>query len=220
MPVDQFELIRRVLSVLSGVFVFLFYVAVARDALRKIITPNPTSWLIWSLNDSLILFASLSAGAFNTLAVPLVYSIFGWFVVAAALRNKRRRPNRLETFCLVGAAVGWFCFLLSFGSFVSLLISVAVNTIGAAPTIIRVSRDPAAERFRPWLLVWIGSALSLASLERWDVSLILFPIDSLILCSLVLLFICRGGAVGGASRSPRRDIKGSGQIFQLNGAAF
>lgn len=199
---EHIELIRLVFSVLSGVFVFLFYVAVARDAHRKVITPNPTSWLIWSFNDTLILCASWSAGAFNTLAVPLVYSIFGWFVVAAAIRNERRRPNRLEMFCLVGAAVGWLCYLLSFGSFISLLISVAVNTIGAAPTIIRVSRDPAAERFRSWIFVWIGSVLSLASLEKWDVALILFPIDSLAICSLVIFYICRVGS-SGARRGSR-----------------
>jgi len=189
---DHFELIRRVFSVLSGLFVFLFYLAVARDALRKVITPNPVSWLIWSLNDTLILCASWSAGAANTLAVPLVYAIFGWFVVAAAIRNERHRPSYLEIFCLSGAVVGWFCYLLSFGSFISLLISVAVNTIGAAPTIIRISRNPAAERFRSWILVWIGSALSLASVERFDVTLALFPVDSLLICSLVILFICRG----------------------------
>jgi hypothetical protein len=94
---DHFELIRRVFSVLSGLFVFSFYLAVARDALRKIITPNPVSWLIWSLNDTLILCASWSAGAANTLAVPFVYAIFGWFVVAVALRNKRHRPSPLES---------------------------------------------------------------------------------------------------------------------------
>lgn len=191
MSPNDLELFRATLSILSGLFVFVFYGAILREALKKIITPNPVSWLIWSLNDALILFASWSAGAWNTLAVPLIYAIFGWFIVIAALRNERRMPNTIETICLAGAVLGWVCYLLSFGSFTSLVIAITVNTLGGVPTMIRLVKNPRAERFRSWILVWIGSALSLASLEQFQPVFFLFPVNSLVLTSVIILLMLR-----------------------------
>jgi len=103
---DHFELMRRAFSVLSGLFVFLFYIAVARDALRKVATPNPVSWLIWSLNDTLILCASWSAGCGKYPCRSVGLRNF-WLVRCSRCHTKRATQTELLRNFLPLGRRGW-----------------------------------------------------------------------------------------------------------------
>jgi hypothetical protein len=182
-------LFQHTLSILSGLLAFLFYLSIARDALGGKAAPNPVSWFIWTLNDSLILSASFSAGGRNTLAVPFVYALFGWFVFFTALKNHRRPPTILESFCLTGALAGWVSYLASLGTLIALIVAVSVNTLGSFPTISGLISGKGKEQVRSWILIWLASLCSLASLEYYRFELFLFPVDSFIITSTVLSLI-------------------------------
>lgn len=179
------EFFQHILAILSGVFALSFYFAIARDALRRTSRPNATTWFIWSLNDTLVMIASVASGARNTLAVPAVYAVFGWLIFGIALGNERRRPTRLELICLTGAALGWICYFTADSAIFALVLAVAVNCIGGLPTIATLRLDPAAECQNSWLLIWISGALSLASVEHYSFALTLFPATSFFLSSVI-----------------------------------
>jgi hypothetical protein len=189
------QILQVALAIASGLLALIFYAIVFRDALNRTIVPNSVSWLIWSLNDTLIFFASLSAGARNTLVVPLVYAIFGWLIFFAALKNERRAPDRGEITCLVGATVGWIAYLIDLGPLISLMIAVLVNAIGAFPIAHRVWNDPKAERSDAWSVILVSSILSLASLERLSPELLLFPLSSTLICAVIVALTLRSAGI-------------------------
>ena len=179
------------LAILSGIFALAFYYDVFTDALKGKIKPNPSSWFIWSLNDSLILVASWSAGAYNTLVVPFVYAIFGWAILAVTIKNNPSKLSLIEIVCLTGSTVSWVLYFLIPNPLYSLIIAVIVNAIGCLPTMAGLWRDPKRESFRSWSLLLVASILSITSLEHYKFALLLFPISSLILIVVINLLILR-----------------------------
>jgi hypothetical protein len=164
----------------------LFYLQTARGAVRGELQPNPTSWLIWSCNDTLILVGSLSMGAWNTLWVPLVYAVLGWFIFALALRNDRRSPSPLEWLCLLGACFGWVAYFWE-GGLWAIVLGSLVNSVGCIPTIKGALYAPEKESLPVWFLIWFSVFFMSLSCERFEFSLVLFPVSSFVNVSAVLV---------------------------------
>lgn len=180
-----------IFAILSGIFALAFYCDVFRDTIRGRIKPKPSSWFVWSLNDSLILVASWSVGAINTLVVPLVYAVFGWAILAASIKNNYGKLSLIEVVCLLGSIISWSLYLGVPNPFYSLLIGVFVNALGCIPTIVGLWRNPENESLRSWSLLLFASIFSVASLEHYKLELLLFPITSLLLIVIINLLIAR-----------------------------
>ena len=182
-------LIKSVASIAAALFALAFYWSICASAYQRRIQSNPVSWFIWSLNDSLIVAVSLALGARNTLSVPVVYAIFGWIIFGISIKNDRRNISRLEWTCLIGAVLSWIAFLLSIDRFLILLLGVFVNTLGAIPTIAQLFRKSDSQKFAAWMLIWAASVFSIISAEQLTASLVLFPVDSFLISSTILLLI-------------------------------
>ena len=181
---------QEALGILSGLLAFIFYIQVFCQTLTGRIRPNPTSWFIWTFNDTLILAGSLSVGAWNSLWVPLVYSVFGWFVFVAALRSDRRLPTSLEWGCLVGSLCGWGVYFFTH-AFWSIVVGSLVNSLAAIPTMRNAFKEPQRESLGAWVLISTSLFLMFLSIERLEVSLWLFPITSLLNCGVIVAGLIR-----------------------------
>jgi hypothetical protein len=177
---------QSIFGILSGVLALLFYVQTARGAVSGKLRPNPTSWVIWSFNDTLILVGSLSLGAWNTLWVPIVYAVLGWFIFALALRNDKRPPSRLEWACLLGACVGWIAYFVEGGVWAIVLGSL-VNSVGCIPTIRSAYHAPEKESLPVWFLIWFSVLFMSLSCERFEFWLLVFPVSSLLNVSAIIV---------------------------------
>ena len=191
--------IQGVLGILSGLLALLFYIQVFRQTLTGRIRPNPTSWFIWTFNDTLILAGSWSLGAWNSLWVPLVYSVFGWFVFLAAARNDRRLPSQLEWGCLIGSLCGWGVYLFTH-AFWSIVVGSVVNSLAAVPTMRNAFKEPQRESLGAWILISTSLLFMVLSIERLEVSLWLFPIGSLLNCTVIVAGLIRGRTRRATSR--------------------
>jgi hypothetical protein len=181
---------QETLGIISGLLAFIFYVQVFYQTLSGQIRPNPTSWFIWTFNDTLILAGSWSVGAWNSLWVPLVYSVFGWFVFIAAARSDRRPLTTLELSCLIGSLCGWGAFFFTHALW-SIVIGSVVNSLAAIPTIRIAFREPQRESLSAWVLVSVSVVCMLLSSERLELSLLLFPVDSIVNCSVIVFGLLR-----------------------------
>lgn len=176
---------QSILGMLSGFLALLFYVQTARGTVNGTLRPNPTSWVIWSFNDTLILVGSLALGAWNTLWVPIVYAVLGWFIFALALRNDRRPPSPLEWACLCGACVGWVAYFVE-GGLWAIVLGSLVNTVGCIPTIRTALCEPEKESLSVWFLIWFSVLFMSLSCERMEFSLLVFPVSSLVNVSAIV----------------------------------
>ena len=181
---------QTTLGIISGLLAFLFYVQVFRQTVTGRIRPNPTSWFIWTFNDTLILVGSWSVGAWNSLWVPLVYSVFGWFVFMAAARSDRRVLTPLERGCLIGSLFGWGAFFFTHALW-SIVAGSIVNSLAAIPTMRTAFRDPQRESLGAWVLISASLLCMFLSIERLEVSLWLFPVSSLVNCAVIIVGLTR-----------------------------
>lgn len=202
---------QSVFGVLSGLLALLFYAQTARGAVSGKVQPNPTSWLIWSFNDTLILAGSLSLGAWNTLWVPIVYAVLGWGIFALALRSDKRAPNRSESLCLLGACAGWVAYFYEGGVWAIVLGSL-VNCIGCLPTIRAALQAPEKESLSAWILIWFSVFCMSLSCERLEFSLLLFPVSSVVNVSVIVAAILwhlpSKSSAGGCVRDTRERRAG------------
>ena len=182
-------------SILSGLLAFTFGLFMIWEGIHGKSKLNATSWLIWVLNDIVILIGSFHAGAINTLIVPIVYTVLGLIILTLALRYHWQPLGKLEKLCLALAGVGWVMLFMTQNPLLALSLGVVVNTLGTLPTLIRLKRDPHAEPFLPWFLNWLSSIFSILSLECLSLELLLFPVDVFLLSGLVVWFITRRAKV-------------------------
>lgn len=178
------------LGILSGLLAFLFYLQVFRQTLIGRTRPNPTSWFIWTFNDTLILACSWSLGAWNSLWVPLVYSVFGWFIFAVAVRKDKRLPTPLEWVCVVGSVLGWGAYL-STHAFWSIIVGSMVNSLAAIPTMRNAFQEPQRENLGAWMLISTSLLCMCLSIERFEVSLWIFPASSFLNCVVIVIGLAR-----------------------------
>lgn len=182
---------QLIASALSGFLVFIFGMFMIWESVKGRAKLNATSWLIWVLNDVVILIGTLRAGASNTLIVPLLYTVLGALILTMALRYHWQPLGSLEKVCLALAALGWILLFMTKDPLFALSLGVVVNTLGTLPTLIRLKKNPYAEPFLPWFLNWLSSLFSIMSVERLNLELLLFPVDVFLLSGLVVLMISR-----------------------------
>jgi len=93
--------------------------------------------------------------------------------------------------CLLSAAFGIFLWWYFSSPLPALYISVAVDFIGALPTIKKSYLDPAGENRLSWILFWIANTINLFALQEWNLAMALYPIYMFLITgalSLILIF--------------------------------
>lgn len=179
------------LGLLAGfvtLLAFLFYI---RDAIDRKSRPNRATWIIWTVLSMVISASYYAAGARDTIWAALGFTIGQAAVALVSLRYGTPGWSALDKACLAGAAMGMAAWALSGSAFLALLIAMAVDFIGAIPTIRKALREPDSESRAGWILFGIGNILNVLAIERWTPEIAIFPIYFLLVNGIILALSLR-----------------------------
>lgn len=179
-------MIERYFGYLSGVLAFLFYWKIIRSITSGETRPSRTSWIIWTVNDVLLLGSSYAVGVRNTIWLPLVYAFCSALCLFLCFKHDKRPLSYLDITCLVTSALAWLIWGYFNSPLLALILGVFVNSLGTVPTLYKLYYDPQSESSSIWALIVLAAVAQILALERYTFALMLFPVNTLLLSATIL----------------------------------
>jgi hypothetical protein len=146
------------------------FCVMARAILLGSVRPNQCSWLIWSVVATLAAAGSWQAGATWPLGGAVMNAVGCFGVLLLSLRHGEFAANRVDTTCLLAAALGLAAWLGTDDPVLGLVLFLAADACGALPTIRNVLVDPARESAAGWALLAAAGCAAVLSVEpqQWS----------------------------------------------------
>jgi hypothetical protein len=163
-------------GILAGVLSLLGFIPYVTTTLAGKNKPNRASWLIWGVLSVILLTSYKSAGATHALWLSGANVLGMGLVVGLSFKYGEGGFTPLDVSCLIAAFIGMLCWGYFHSPLPALYTSVAVDAIGAIPTVKKAYLNPAHENYPTWLLFWAANTLNLFALDDWRLALSLYPI--------------------------------------------
>jgi hypothetical protein len=195
----------------------LGFALMARAILRGAVHPNQFSWLIWSIVATLAALSSWQAGATGPLAGAAMNAMGCVAILLLALRHGSFARNRVDTSCLVVAAVGVAGWLLSNDPAIGLVLFLGADACGAVPTIRNVLVDPARESVTGWAILALAGGAAVLSVEpgqwvwswsgfgHWGGAVYVALVNLSVSLSILLVRLARAAPAAPAAAGPDAD---------------
>ncbi|OGT55391.1 MAG: hypothetical protein A3F14_01780 [Gammaproteobacteria bacterium RIFCSPHIGHO2_12_FULL_43_28] len=185
------EQIQEMLGITAGVLALVGYIPYIISILRGKTRPNRATWLIWTVIGGLLAFSYIAEGDFHTIWLPLGYFLGPFITVLLSIRYGYAIWTRLDTFCIIAAAVSIIPWLLSHDAIMTLLINVAIDSTGAIPTLVKTFKEPDTEDFTAWTIFFIANTIEVIAVSNWNLAIV-YPLYLFLLAGTMVAFILRG----------------------------
>lgn len=175
MEVDRF----LITGALAGVITFIAFIFYGYDTLKGISSPNPATWVVWWVEGVLILSSSWEGGARETL-IPTVVAQIGFSVMVLLLWKYGAKWSVLDKRCLVAALLSVIPWIITNDPVWTLMITLAIDLLGAWPTWKKAYHDPSSEGALPgkiaWALFALASIVNVFAINNlWDPYVAVYP---------------------------------------------
>lgn len=166
----------------SGILVAISVIPYAWRTWQKKISPNITSWGLWSAIGLALLLTYLSSGA----EANVWPAVFGFTnptlitILALIKKGERTRFNRLEWTCVAicFVSLGMWAFVRNDKTLAqyALYVAIIADSCAAIPTIAFVIKHPDQDRPFPWVMFAVAYILALFAISEHTVANYILPI--------------------------------------------
>ncbi len=178
--------LRASIGFVAGLLALTAYFPYVINALSGKNRPNRATWLIWNILGIVLLASYYSVGATDTLWIPLFNQAGFLAVLLVSVKHGEGGWDGIDRWCLGGAALGLISWA-AFGSPLSaLLISIAVDMMGAIPTLKKALEDPAHEDRLAWIIFLAANTLNLFAISEWSLRIAAYPAYLFVLCLVMV----------------------------------
>ena len=181
----------EMIGVIAGILAIGGYIPYIYSIFAGKTRPNRATWFIWTIVGGLLAFSYMAEGDQNSIWLPLGYFLGPLMVAILSLRYGYAEWTRLDTFCIVAAAISIVPWILSDNATMTLLINLAIDSTGAIPTLVKTYREPETEDFTAWMIFFIANTLQLFAISMWNLAA-LYPVYLFLLAGSIVVFICKG----------------------------
>lgn len=180
----------QVYSFLSIALTVVSFVPYVRSIHRGQTRPHVFSWVIWALTTLIVFFAQLAdrggAGAWPT-GVSGVITVY---VAALAYWKNPKDPITRMDWIFFGVCLAtlplWYW---TRDPFWAVVVLTTVDTLGFGPTFRKVYHSPQAERLSFYAILIVRNLLSIAALEHFSWTTILFPAVVSLVCVVFIAVV-------------------------------
>jgi hypothetical protein len=180
------------IGAIAGVFALVGFIPYWWAIWQGKTRPNRATWWIWSIVGIAIALSYRSAGADATIWVPITYVIGPLVTSLLGIKFGEGGWTKLDRICLVGVGIGSILWGVCRSPTLALGINIAIDFLGAIPTIHKSFRHPDSEDKLAWGLFTIANALNMLAIDRWRWQIAIYPIYMFLLCATISIFLWRG----------------------------
>jgi hypothetical protein len=172
------------------------------DILKRKTKPRIVSWGVWCVITAIAAFASFSDHQYPAGFLMLAATIQTIFVVVLGYRNGDKTFETLDIVCLVGAALGLLAWWLSGSPALAVIITVAIDFIGAIPSIVHSWKRPYEETWVAFFCSGLGGIATVLAAQDWTITSVLYPLY-IVVANIVFVAVI----IGRKDRVPVRTRK-------------
>lgn len=179
------------IGVLAGIVTISAFIPYIRDVVRGKTKPSRSTWIIWSILALILTASYYSVGARDTIWASIGFTLGQIAVALVSIRYGVGGWTFFDRICFIGAASGLAAWAVSGSALTGLLSAMAVDFIGALPTIKKLYLEPGSESQTSWLIFSAGNILNVAAIDKWSLEIALFPVYFLIVNGIIFALSLR-----------------------------
>lgn len=179
------------IGIIAGVLALAGYIPYIYSIIAGNTRPNRATWFIWTIIGGLLAFSYLAEGDQNSIWLPIGYFLGPLIVAILSLRYGYAEWTRLDTACIIAAAISIVPWVLSDNATITLIINLVIDSTGAIPTLVKTYREPETEDLTAWGVFFAANTIQLFAISMWNLAA-LYPIYLFFLAGTMVLFICKG----------------------------
>lgn len=158
---------KTVFLILSIAFMLWSIVPYARDILRGTTKPNIVTWLTWTLLTGIAAAAQLAAHETVAALFTLAAMVETGSIVLLGLRHGYVKYTRFDVICQIAAVAGIILWQLFDSPLIGVVGAVAIDFVGALPTLRHSWQKPWEETAFSFVLAAIGGIFAVAALQAY-----------------------------------------------------
>jgi hypothetical protein len=182
---------QATLGVVAGILSFVCFVPYITTILQGKTRPNRVSWWIWATNGLILSASYYLAGAGNTIWL-IVFPVIAQLIIAIlSFKYGEGGWNRFDRTCLFGAGTGLLLWWQFKSPLIAILFTIAIDFLGALPTIRKSYHEPQKEDLLTWTLYMIASLLNLFAIEHWSFAILAPPLYVFFINTTIVVLLLR-----------------------------
>jgi membrane-associated HD superfamily phosphohydrolase len=167
---------RNTLIIISSILTLASVGPYLWDIIKGKTKPRVVSWLTWSLLTGISCAASFADHAYAGGILLLFATIETLLIAILGFKHGDRKFERFDIVCQVSAVVGLALWLVFNSPTIAIAASVAIDIIGALPTIKHIWQKPHEETWLTFLLASIAAVLTLMATTSWRATTVVYPL--------------------------------------------
>lgn len=185
--------------IVAVIFAIIGNVPYLRDVIKGKVKPHPYTWLVWSLVSAVTFFGQVVKGA-GIGAIPTgVAEAFTIIIFFFSLRYGFKNIIRRDTYFLIFALLGIIPWILTKDPTISVIIVVSIDFIAFIPTLRKTWLYPSTENPLLYSMNVLRHALTLFSLQAYNIATTLHSIVMIITNSFMTWLLLRHRKAGSRS---------------------
>jgi hypothetical protein len=183
---------KELLSGIAIVITFVAFIPYVRSIHQGVTKPHVFTWVIWGFATFVVFWAQLvaeaGAGAWPT-GISALVTIY--VALLAYIKRADISINLTDWAFFVGAMTALPLWFLTSDPLWAVVILTTVDILGYGPTIRKVYGNPYSERVSFFLLMSVRNLVSIAAIERYSLTTLLFPAATAAAVGLLMAIVVR-----------------------------
>lgn len=180
----NFVIIGAIISFIGGIS-YLY------GTVKGTTKPNRVTWFLWSFAPLLAFFAELNQGVGIQSLMTFMVGFNPLLIFIASFINKKSqwKITRFDLFCGTLSIVGILLWYLSKNSNIAIIFSILADGMAGVPTVVKSFKYPETESYYVYLGGAFSAAVTLFTIDNWNLAHFGFPLYILAICSILILLI-------------------------------
>lgn len=152
------------------------YVPYIRDILRNRVKPHRITWGVWAILTTIAAVNQvINGGGYSSLFFISTAFVVG-ITFLLSIRYGTGGASQIDRICLFLALVLFVYWVTVRDTRTSTVLAVAIDAIGAIPTIVKIYYHPETETYIQWSLAGIAGIFTMLAVPRFDWVLLIYPL--------------------------------------------
>ncbi len=180
---------KETIAIIAAIIAVAGNIPYLLDIVKKRVKPHPYTWLVWTIVSGVTFFGQVAKGA-GIGALPTgAAEIFTVIIFLFSLQYGFKQITRIDTYFLIAALLGLIPWILTKDPTLSVVIVVTIDLIAFIPTLRKTWQHPKTETPLLYSTNVLRHALTLFSLEAYNIATMLHSIAMIIVNSMMTIFI-------------------------------
>ena len=193
---------QEIIGITAGILAFATAIPYIWNIIGGITKPNTVTYFVWTLLQTIAIFAQLEAGASWSIFLVVGSTInCGIIFLLSLTKYGYKEYSWVDTPALILAGIAVAVLIFTEHPVLAILLPIVGDALGAIPTIVKTKKYPHTEDRTAWFLMIIASTLGIFATEKIDVANLAYPIflwvEAVFIFSLIVFtkknVVCKWG---------------------------